>query len=253
VATHEVIKSEVDLSAGGITWIDREYDERLGEALRPLNLGRNVGLGVEILERQRTMLAEAFYLSKINLPQSREKTAYETARLVEEYVRNALPLFEPLEAEYNAGILDAVMNRALRLGAYGPPDMIPEALRGKDVQFRFVNPLREAMAKRKVMAFQESTGILAAAAQFKPDALAAVDVNTMLRDALHGAGAPALWLKSEEQMAAEQAQAQQMQQMQQLAGMVGTGAEVAKGVAEADLAAQKAEQGPAQGMGAMIG
>lgn len=252
VATHEAIKSEVDLSAGGITWVDREYDERLGEALRPLNLGRNVGLGVEILERQRTMLAEAFYLSKINLPQSREKTAYETARLVEEYVRNALPLFEPLEAEYNAGILDAVMNRALRLGAYGPPDMIPEPLRGKDVQFRFINPLREAMAKRKVMAFQESTGILAAAAQFKPDALAAVDVNTMLRDALHGAGAPALWLKSEEQMVAEQAQAQQMQKMQQMAGMIGSGAEVAKGVAEADLAAQKAEQGPVN-MGAMGG
>ena len=145
-----------------------------------------------------------------------------------------------------------MMNRALRLGAYGPPDMIPEALRGKEVQFRFVNPLREAMAKRKVMAFQESTSILAAAAQFKPEALAAVDVNTMLRDALHGAGAPALWLKSEEQMAAEQAQAQQMQQMQQLAGMIGSGAEVAKGVAEADLAAQKAEQGPVS-MGAMVG
>jgi hypothetical protein len=33
VATQDAIKSEVDLSAGGITWIDREYDERLREAL----------------------------------------------------------------------------------------------------------------------------------------------------------------------------------------------------------------------------
>lgn len=244
VATHEAIKSEVDLSAGGITWVDREYDERLGEAIRPLNLGRNVGLGVDLLERQRQMLAEAFYLSKINLPQSREKTAYETARLVEEYVRNALPLFEPLEDEYNATLLDAVMARGLRLGAYGPPDMIPEPLRGQDVRFRFVNPLREAMAKRKVMAFQDSMGILAAAAQIKPEALAQVDVNAMLRDALQGAGAPAGWFKPEEQMAAEQAAAQQMQQMQQMAGMLGTGAEVAKGVAQADLAAQMAQQGP---------
>ena len=248
VATHEAIKSEVDLSAGGITWIDREYDERLGEALRPLNLGRNVGLGVDLLERQRQMLAEAFYLSKINLPQSREKTAYETARLVEEYVRNALPLFEPLEDEYNAAMLDAVMARGLRLGAYGPPDRIPEPLRGQDVRFRFVNPLREAMAKRKVMAFQESTQILAAAAQFKPESLAAIDMNAMLRDALHGAGAPAGWMKSQEQMAAEQAQAAQMQQMQQLAGMVGTGAEVAKSVGEADMALQQAAAGP-QGAG----
>jgi hypothetical protein len=253
VATHEAIKSEVDLSAGGITWIDREYDERLGEALRPLNLGRNVGLGVDILERQRQMLAEAFYLSKINLPQSREKTAYETARLVEEYVRNALPLFEPLEDEYNATMLDAVMGRALRLGAYGPPDMIPKPLRGRDVRFRFVNPLREAMAKRKVMAFQESVGILAAVAQIKPESLAEVDVNQMLRDALHGAGAPAGWFKSDEAKAQEQAAAQQMQMMQKMAGMVGAGAEVVKGVAEADLAVQTAERGPAQNAGVMGG
>lgn len=252
VATHEAIKSEVDLSAGGITWVDREYDERLGEALRPLNLGRNVGLGIDILERQRQMLAEAFYLSKINLPQSREKTAYETARLVEEYVRNALPLFEPLEDEYNSTLLDAVMSRALRLGAYGPPDMIPEPLRGQDVRFRFVNPLREAMAKRKVMAFQESTAILAAAAQLKPETLAEVDMNTMLRDALHGAGAPAGWFKSDEAKAAEVQAMNQMSNMQKLAGMVGTGAEVAKGVAEADLAVQTAQRGPVN-TGAMGG
>lgn len=244
VATHEAIKSEVDLAAGGITWVDREYDERLGEALRPLNLGRNVGLGVDLLERQRQMLAEAFYLSKINLPQTREKTAYETARLVEEYVRNALPLFEPLEDEYNSTVLDAVVARGLRLGAYGPPDMIPEPLRGKDVRFRFVNPLREAMEKKKVMAFTESTAILAQAAQINPAALAQVDVNAMLRDALHGAGAPAGWFKTEEAMMEEQAQAMQMQKMQQMAGMIGAGAEVADKVAKADISAQMAEQGP---------
>jgi hypothetical protein len=243
----------VDLAAGGITWVDREYDERLGEALRPLNLGRNVGLGVDLLERQRQMLAEAFYLSKINLPQSREKTAYETARLVEEYVRNALPLFEPLEDEYNAAVLDAVMSRGLRLGAYGPPDMIPEPLRGRDVRFRFVNPLREAMAKRKVMAFQESVGILSAAAQIKPEALAEVDVNQMLRDALHGAGAPAGWFKSDEARAAEEQAAMQMANMQKMAGLVGTGAEVAKKVSQAQMAAQLAEQGPSPQTAGVMG
>jgi hypothetical protein len=247
VATADAIKSEVDLTAGGITWVDREYDEKLGEALRPLNLGRNVGLGVEILDKQRQMLAEAFYLSKINLPQAREKTAYETARLVEEYVRNALPLFEPLEPEYNAAILDAVMARALRLGAYGPPDAIPDALRGKDVTFRFVNPLREAMAKKKVMVFQDSSAILAAAAQIKPESLMEVDVNEMLRDALQGAGAPAGWFKSDEAKAREAAAANQMANMQKMAGMIGQGAEVAEQVGKADMALQQAQAGPQQG------
>jgi len=245
VATHDVIKSDVDLGAGGITWIDREYDERLGEALRPLNLGRNVGLGVDLLDKQRQMLADAFYLSKINLPQAREKTAYETARLVEEYVRNALPLFEPLEPEYNAGILDAVMARGIRLGAYGPPDAIPQPLRGKDVRFRFSNPLREAMNQKKVMAYNDSVQILAAAAQIQPASLAEVDVNQMLRDALQGAGAPAQWFKSDEAKAAEQQQVAQMQQAQKAAAVLGTGADVAKKMAEASLAGQEAAKGPA--------
>jgi hypothetical protein len=121
------------------------------------------------------------------------------------------------------------------------------------VRFRFVNPLREAMAKRKVMAFQDSMGILSAAAQIKPEALAAIDVNAMLRDALHGAGAPAGWFKAEEQMAAEQAQAMQMAQLQQMAGMVGAGADVAKKVSQASIAAQLAEQGPTQAAAGVMG
>jgi hypothetical protein len=251
VATHEAIKSDVDLSAGGITWVDREYDERLGEAIRPLNLGRNVGLGNDILDQQRKMLAEAFYLSKINLPQSREKTAYETARLVEEYVRNALPLFEPLEDEYNSTILDAVVSRAMRLGAYGPADTIPQPLRGKDMSFKFVNPLREAMEKKKVMAFQETGQLLAAAAQINPNVIGMVDVGVMLRDAVRGAGAPAAWMKDEAQLAAEQQAKAQMAAMMQTASMVSGGADVAKKVAEADQAqsqAQAAAQQAAQGV-----
>jgi hypothetical protein len=110
------------------------------------------------------------------------------------------------------------------------------------------------MAKRKVMAFQESVGILSAAAQIKPEALAEVDVNQMLRDALHGAGAPAQWFKSEEAKQAEMAAAAQMANLQKMAGMVQTGADVAKSVSQASIAAQMAEQGPTpQAAGVMGG
>lgn len=252
VATHEAIKSDIDLTAGGITWIDREYDERLGEALRPLQLGRNVAIGIDLLDQQRRMLAEAFYLSKINLPQSREKTAYETARLVEEYVRNALPLFEPLEEEYNSKLLDVVMARGLRLGAYGPPDAIPQPLRGKNVRFRFQNPLREAIEKRKVIAFQESTALIGAAAQIDASALAQIDLASMLRDAVTGTGAPTHWFKSQDQIAADQEMMQQKQQMAEAINMIGAGGQAAKSVADAEATAQEAEA-QAQQMGLMRG
>jgi hypothetical protein len=246
VATHEAVKSDIDLTAGGITWIDREYDERLGEAIKPLQLGRNIAIGVDLLEQQRRMLAEAFYLSKINLPQTREKTAYETARLVEEYVRNALPLFEPLEDEYNSTILDAVVTRGLRLGAYGPADMIPQALRGKDLKFSFHNPLREAMAKRKTMAFQDSVQLIAAAAQIDQSVLGEVSVSNMLQDAMMGAGAPVKWMKSEEEKAEAKAQMQQQQEMAQMMSMAGAGADIAKTAVEAENKAAETQMMGAQ-------
>ena len=239
VATHEAIKSDIDLTAGGITWIDREYDERLGEAIRPLQLGRNIAIGVDLLDQQRRMLAEAFYLSKINLPQNREKTAYETARLVEEYVRNALPLFEPLEDEYNSAILDAVMVRGLRLGAYGTPDMIPQPLRGENVKFTFHNPLREAMAKKKVIAFQDSVQLIAAAAQIDQSAIGDISVSDMLQDAMVGAGAPAKWMKSDEEKAAAKEAMNQQQQLAQTMSMVGAGADIAKTAVEAEATANQ--------------
>lgn len=258
IATHEAIKSDVDLSAGGITWVDREYDERLGEVLRPLQLGKNVGVSVDLIERQRQMLAEAFYLSKLQLPQAHQKTAYETARLVEEYVRNALPLFEPLEDEYNSAILEAVTARAIKLGAYGPKDMIPQALRGKEVRFKFANPLREAMDKRKIGAFQETGGLLAQAAQIDPGIVREMDVRTMFRDAVRATGAPVAWLKADKDVEdarakeeAKQAAAEKIQQLQATTQMIGQGADAMTKVAQADQSAKQMApvgQGGAQDM-----
>jgi hypothetical protein len=33
-------------------------------------------------------------------------TAYEVGQRVQEYIRNALPIFEPMEMEYNAALCD---------------------------------------------------------------------------------------------------------------------------------------------------
>lgn len=232
VATHEAIRSEVDLSAGGVTWVDIEYDEKMGAALRPLELGKNVNLGYDLINRQQEMLARIFYLDKLNLPQGQAKTAYETARLVEQYVRNALPLFEPMEDEYNARILDVTAQRAFQAGAFGPIETIPPALAGRDIQFRFANPLRESLEKAKLTAFQDTAGLLAQAMQVDQAAPQEIDLRTMLRDAVRATGAPAKWLRSDEdvamlrQQAAEQQQAQaEMQGISQVADVVGKGAE----------------------------
>jgi hypothetical protein len=37
VATQEAVRSDINIFPGGVTWVDIEYDEKLGEALRPLS------------------------------------------------------------------------------------------------------------------------------------------------------------------------------------------------------------------------
>jgi hypothetical protein len=79
IATQDVVKSDIGLYAGAVTWVDRDYDEKLGESLRPMTQdSRGMPLGIEMQNDCRSMIMQAFYLNKLTLPQrSPEMTAYE--------------------------------------------------------------------------------------------------------------------------------------------------------------------------------
>ena len=219
VAQDGVIRSDVSVYAGGITFVDKEYDEKLGEALRPIRLDTGgIPLGMEMQRATREALASAFYLNKISLPPMvGEVTTFEISQRVQEYVRQALPLFEPMEVEYNQSLCESTFNLLMRNGAFGPASTIPGELRGQSVEFRFESPLREASGKQKGQTFIQAKALLAESAAVDPGALAIIDVPKALRDALDGIGVPATWTRSQMEMDAvmaaqreQQAQAQQM-------------------------------------------
>lgn len=207
VATEDVVTSPIDITAGAITYIDSEYDERLGQALRPLELGKNVGLGADLLADARALLADAFYINKLQPIASaqRSKTAYETAQLVQEYIRNALPLFEPIEDEWTGAVLDLVTQKVMRAGGYGPgmmlddgnviPREMPKTLYGQNITYEFNNSLKEARDRQVVHGFMESSNMIQAAAAVDPGSLAEVNTREMLRDAFGSIpGTRADWL-----------------------------------------------------------
>jgi len=78
IATQKMIRSDVDLSPDGVTWVDDEYDERLGEVLRPISQSRGgFPIGLEMRNDIVQVLNSAFYLNKITLPDSsHQMTAY---------------------------------------------------------------------------------------------------------------------------------------------------------------------------------
>ena len=163
------------------------------------------------------MIREAFYLNTLSMPQrSAEMTAYEVGQRVQEYIRNALPIFEPLEAEYNAALCDETFELLWRNGALGNPQDWPTELRGADVEFTFESPLHDAIEQQKGHKILEVKALLADAVAIDPSTIFMLDAKQALRDALDGIQTPATWLRSREevdQMEAQQKQEQEAQQM----------------------------------------
>ena len=230
LAVQEAIRGDVSLYAGGITWVDAQYDERLGEVLRPMSIdGKGMPLNMELVQDTRSMIRAAFYLDKLDLPaRGPEMTAYEVGQRVQEYIRNALPLFEPVEVDYNGALCERTFEVMLMAGGFGPPDSMPQTLSGRDIEFKFVSPLREAIEKQKGQVFVESSTMLAQAAALDPSAPTLVNVQEALRDTLEGIGVPTKWTRSREEVAAIQQQQAAMAQQQQLLESMGQAAAVAK-------------------------
>ena len=249
LAVGEVIQGGVNTFAGGVTYIDAEYDEKTGEALRPLPIDRSgLNWGVDRETRILELIKEAFYLNQINLPDiGKDMTAYETQKRVEEYIRRALPLFEPMETEYNGALCDETFDILLRNGAFGNMQDMPDILRGQDVRFTFESPLQAAQSRANSQAFQQTAQLLQIAVQMDPSVRHDVDVDRAFRDAVEGAGAPANWMVDEKVAAQRKAddarqQAAAMQQQQ-------TMDELERGAGIADQAGSAAQKiGAAMGM-----
>lgn len=200
IATQDAIRGDVQLYSGGITWADVEYDERKGDVLRPLNQDlRGLPGGYDTAERQMAMLAEAFYINKLTLPPPEgDMTAFEVGQRVEEYVRSALPLFEPMEHEYNGALCEDTFEALLRAGAFGSVQDMPPELRGRDVHFRFISPLHDAMERKEASTFLEASELMRIALEFDPSAMAHYDSGQALRSALEGIGVQAKHIRPEQ-------------------------------------------------------
>ena len=224
LAVGEVIQGGVNLFAGGITYVDAEYDEKTGEALRPLMTDKGAfNWGENREQKVREVIMEAFYLNQIQLPELKgDMTAYETQKRVEEYVRRAAPLFEPMQTEYNGALCDKTFDILLRNGAFGSVWDMPKVLAGQDVRFTFESPLQAAQTRANSQAFLATAQVLQVAAQLDPMVVHDMDMDRAFRDAAEGSGAPAAWFVDEQvadqkKEQARQEQAQQAAQAQQMA------------------------------------
>lgn len=240
IATKDAIRSDIGLYPGGITWVDADYDEKLGEALRPLTQDlRGMPIGLEMQQDTRNMLAQAFYLNKLTLPQrAPEMTAYEIGQRIQEYIRGALPIFAPMESDYNGQLCDMTFELLLRNGAFGSPYSMPASLRGAEINFRFESPLHDALEEIKGQKFGQMKSIIAEAAALDPSIAALPNIEVTVRDVLEGIQVPAKWMHDEIGFADIKKAQQAAQQSQQILAALEQGSKVAAnaGVAQKNMA-----------------
>lgn len=242
IATGDVVRGDVDVRPGGITIVDREYDERLGEALRPITQDlRGMPIGIEMQKDSRSVLSEIFYLNKLSGPPQGgpQKTAFQVGQEVQQYIRDALPLFEPMEMSYNGAIYEETFELSMRNGMFGSPYDMPPSLRGRKLSPTFRSPLHDAIEQQKVQVFLQTAQIIAQAVPMDQSAAMIIDYKEALRDTLEGGGTPAKWMRSVTEL---DAIAQKTAQDQQAAGMLDQmqkAADVGKTVSEAKAANQQ--------------
>lgn len=229
IAVNEAIIGGVNTYAGGVTWVDTQYDERTGEAMRALDLGKNPQLGEAILQGIKGTMMDAWYLNKLFLPpvEGGEKmTAAEVSRRDAEYLRNSQPIIDPAETERNGWVLDLTMTMAMRLGYWGSFEDMPRELRGQDIDLTYDNPIEDARRRAKANAYRESAEIIAMQMQIKPEVVAQFDSEKAFREAITGV-APPDWLLDEEDAKAATEEAAADQQANQALGEIATVADAA--------------------------
>lgn len=188
----DVIRGDAQVYAGGITWANLEQGERLEDVLRAIYQEKNgMPLGLEMNQDTREQIAAAFYLNKLTLPNPEnagKMTAYEISERLKEWIRSAIPLFEPMESEYNADLCEGTFDDLMGVGAFGPLENIPESLRGADIRFKFESPLHENIERQKAHSFLEAREMILATMELDTAAGASMDVREALREALLAIG-----------------------------------------------------------------
>lgn len=238
VAKGDIFRDAVNLYAGGMTYVDLEANDDIRKLFQTIETG-NVAIGMDMKKDVREMIAEAFLLNKLFLPDTREMTAYETQQRIAEFRRAALPFFGPIESEYHLPLLDTGFQLALHNRHFDVGE-IPDILDGEDTTFSFESPLNTAEGRQLVASFQESVQILAGAANFDKNIPATMDFQKMTKDAVKGTGAPADWFNDEEKQQSEEEQQTAVDGLTQAAAALREGAGVATDVAGASMALQQA-------------
>lgn len=227
IGTMDVVRSDIGLGAGGITWLDREYDERLGEALRPLPLDfSGLPAGQNMSDRLDMTIRMGLMTDKVQIPDTSGMTAYQIRKVVEQQMRAHIPMFEPVEVEYSEPLCSETFKVMRSLGAF-PAHEIPDSLRGSGVEFSFKSPIKDLEDEGMQQKLVEGLGVIKEAAALDPTVAKLPNAMAIAKDLTRRIGWPEEWLNDDKRLAQFAEQMAAEAQAANAAATVGGAAEAA--------------------------
>jgi hypothetical protein len=141
----------------------------------------------------------AFYRDILELPNMNEKevTATEINARLDQYLRQAAPVFVRIESDYNAALVNAVFEILLREEMLPPA---PEALHDQEIEFEYESPIKAARDKAQALKLLEGAQAVLPFAEASPDLLDNIDFDVLTRMSLRGYGWPEAVFRPLEQM-----------------------------------------------------
>ncbi len=223
VAPADMIRGDVELFAGGLTLYDAGGFQYQGDPIRPVQLGKVPDKIYEFLGEVERRIYAAFYRDVLELPNTAEKdlTATEINARMDQYLRQAAPVFSRIEAQYNAPLVNRVFELLAANSMF--PDAPPQ-LQGQEIKFEYESPVKQAREKAKAIKMLEALQSVLPMVEAKPDIMDNIDFDITTRIILQNFGFPQEAMapvEAMQQMRAARAKEAEMAKMAQMAQMAG--------------------------------
>lgn len=198
----------------------------------PLETGANTGLGLDMMDKEREIIASVNYLDVFRaLVENPGMTATQALELMQERATLLAPIVGRIESECLAPMTMRELQLLESAGALPPqpPEMLEAA---GEFKFEFTSPARKAMRASEGIAIARTVEFITPLAQVDPTVLDAYDLPEMAREFGDINGLPAKCMRDPKEIAALKDQRASEQQATQLLEAAPVVSETAKNLVQ---------------------
>ncbi|MGH3055116.1 MAG: portal protein, partial [Gaiellaceae bacterium] len=230
VAPDDGIVGELRLDSDSVTYIDYEYLKDGKNPIQTLESGEPK-YAVEYIDRKNEEAAVAFFMDLLVIP-DREMTLGEFQQRFKIALRDAAPVFEPIEAEYSSmmeGVFDLMIKAKGPADPWGVFKPAPEGIQGSEFRYEFQTALTEAFNDLRRMEGKDALEQYMLLKEAQDPAADNINADAIIRDGQ--ANYPPKWTRPEKDvkvMRDERAQASQEAEQQEQLGQIAQTAANAK-------------------------